>query len=299
VPRFSIITTCKGRLSHLKRSLPRFLEQRDSEVIVVDYDCPDGTAVYVRRTHPTAKVVAVADAPVFNISHARNLGAEVASGDWLVFLDADVVPAPDMLKRVTEVLKADATKPKRRYYRIDSDSLSLVGSCVVRRADFVAVQGYDRVIDGYGGEDNEFYARLERIKRARSDLDGNLIETCLQHSEEARVRFFKRKSIIGSIRINAAYRVVKHGLLQQLGVPELPEETRRALYVHVRKAVKVALMSRKTNVRIAVPLPDDHGHMLYWEWEAKRQLLFDLNLKQTATEDDVRSGRAQKKFLQQ
>jgi hypothetical protein len=30
VPRFSIVTTCKGRLHHLKQSLPRFLEQRDS-----------------------------------------------------------------------------------------------------------------------------------------------------------------------------------------------------------------------------------------------------------------------------
>jgi hypothetical protein len=48
-----------------------------------------------------------------------------------------------------------------------------------------------------------------------------------------------------------------------------------------------------------VPLPDDHAHMLYWEWEAKRQLVFDLNLKQTATEADVRSGRAQRRFLEQ
>lgn len=292
--KFSIITTCKGRLRHLKESLPRFLEQRDSEVIVVDYDCPDGTADYVRRDHPEAKVVAIADAPVFNVSHARNLGAEAAAGDWLVFLDADVLVAPDILERIAATVQVGP-----HYYRFNSSELGLLGSCVVRRQDFLAVQGYDRVIDGYGGEDNEFYGRLERFKIARGSIDGGVIEAALAHSPEDRVRFFKRKSILASIRINAAYRVVKHGLLQQLGVPELPEEMRRSLYIRVSRAVKVALVARKTSVRIAVPLPDDHGHMLYWEWEAKRQLVFDLNLKLTATEEDVRSGLAQQRFLQQ
>jgi glycosyltransferase involved in cell wall biosynthesis len=292
--KFSIITTCKGRLRHLKESLPRFLEQRDSEVIVVDYDCPDGTADYVRREHPEAKVVAVADAPVFNVSHARNLGAEAAVGDWLAFLDADVLVAPDMFERIAATIQLGS-----HYYRFNSSELGLLGSCVVRRADFLEVQGYDRVIDGYGGEDNEFYGRLERAKIARGSIDGSVIEASLEHGPEDRVRFYKRKSILASIRINAAYRVVKHALLQQLGVPELPEEMRRSLYIHVRRAVKVALLARKTSVRIAVPLPDDHGHMLYWEWEAKRQLVFDLNLKLTATEADVRSGLAQQRFLQQ
>ena len=30
--RFSIVTTCKGRLAHLRQSLPRFLAQADTEV---------------------------------------------------------------------------------------------------------------------------------------------------------------------------------------------------------------------------------------------------------------------------
>jgi hypothetical protein len=43
VPRLSIVTTCKGRLHHLRRSLPGFLAQPDTQVIVVDYDCPEDT----------------------------------------------------------------------------------------------------------------------------------------------------------------------------------------------------------------------------------------------------------------
>src|SRR5260370_11681104 len=40
-PRLSVVVPCKGRLQHLRRSLPTFVAQPDSEVIVVDYDCPD------------------------------------------------------------------------------------------------------------------------------------------------------------------------------------------------------------------------------------------------------------------
>ena len=275
MPRFSIVTTCKGRLHHLKQSLPRFLAQPDCEVIVVDYDCPDGTADYVRREHPEAQVVAVADAPLFNISDARNRGAAAAVGDWLVFLDADVLIAPDLFERVAATLK-----PQGHYYRFNSLTPELLGSCMVQRADFLLVRGYDVAIDSYGGEDKEFYARLERRKIGRGYLDGKLVEACLGHSQEERVRFFKRKSVLGSIRVNAAYRVVKFALLQQYGVPELPEELRRSVYDLVRRSVKAAFRASQSTVRIAVPLPDDHEYMPHWKWEAKRQIVIDLNLKQ-------------------
>ncbi len=300
MPRFSIVTTCKGRLHHLKESLPRFLKQRDTEVIVVDYDCPDGTGDYVRRVHQEAKVVAVADAPVFNISHARNLGAAAATGDWLAFLDADVMVAPTMFQRIAATIKAQGAKAQQpTYYRFQSGMLSLFGSCVVRREDFRAVQGYDAVIQGYGGEDNDLYTRLERNKVARGRLDAKLVEACLDHSQEERVQFFKRKSVPDSIRINTAYRVVKLALLEQYGVPELPEETRQSLYVLVRRSVKSALRSGQTSFRIALPMTDLHGHMPFQEWEAKRQLVPDLTLKQTATEAEIKSGRGLQKFLAQ
>ena len=65
MPLLSIVTTCKGRLHHLRRSLPRFLAQPNTEVIVVDYDCPDGTSDVVAREFPAARVVAVKDRPHF------------------------------------------------------------------------------------------------------------------------------------------------------------------------------------------------------------------------------------------
>ena len=65
-PVFSIVTTCKGRLEHLKQSLPRMAAQAGAEVIVVDYDCPDGAGAWVAENFPAVRVVRVADAPLFN-----------------------------------------------------------------------------------------------------------------------------------------------------------------------------------------------------------------------------------------
>lgn len=56
----------------------------DFEVIVTDNNSTDGTAAVARNAG--ARVVFE---PVNQISRARNAGAAVAAGDWLLFIDAD------------------------------------------------------------------------------------------------------------------------------------------------------------------------------------------------------------------
>ena len=46
-PLITFIVPCKGRLEQLKMSLPRLVAQQNSSVIVVNSDCPDGTATWV------------------------------------------------------------------------------------------------------------------------------------------------------------------------------------------------------------------------------------------------------------
>src|SRR5499427_9193288 len=89
LPKLSIVVPCKARLQYLRRSLPTFVEQSESEVIVVDYDCPDNTRGWVTTNFPAARVVAVTDVPYFNLSHARNVGAREARASWILFCDAD------------------------------------------------------------------------------------------------------------------------------------------------------------------------------------------------------------------
>ena len=55
--KFSIVTTCKGRLAHLKQSLPAMLAQDGAEVVVVDYCCPERAGDWVESAFPSVQVV--------------------------------------------------------------------------------------------------------------------------------------------------------------------------------------------------------------------------------------------------
>lgn len=70
-----------------------------AEVIVVDNNSTDGTAPMAREAG--ARVVFE---PVNQISRARNAGAKAASGEWLLFIDADSVLSAgslaDLLKHI-------------------------------------------------------------------------------------------------------------------------------------------------------------------------------------------------------
>ena len=113
-PRLSIVTCCKGRLRHLKQALPTLVAQAESEVIVVDYDCPDKTREWVAAQFPGVHVVTVTDAPHFNLSRARNIGAAHARAPWLVICDADDVLAPSFS---SELLRLTASGTYQRTLR--------------------------------------------------------------------------------------------------------------------------------------------------------------------------------------
>lgn len=273
-PRLSIVTTCKGRLHHLKESLPRFLAQPDAEVIVVDYDCPDGTGLFVEKEFPRARVVKVADRPHFNTSRARNLGAAQATADWLAFLDADIVIKPDFLTgNASNMAEANAFF----HFRMTSpETGSSFGSCLVRRADFQAVGGYDELMDGYGGEDQDFYFRLVLLGRFRKPLDHALIDRIIMHGDAERVRFFPHGSYARSNRVNAAYLVVKDSLLRQLGHDGLDEAKRRQVFSLVRDVIEQANRNPDAPVRFEVELPPDPHFTPGGAWRHRRHLSFEF-----------------------
>ena len=85
------VTVSKGRLHHIRQTLPLMAAQQADKLIVVDYSCPDGTGDWVEANVPAAQVVRVTDDPGFSLTRARNIGARHAGTDWLVFADADIV----------------------------------------------------------------------------------------------------------------------------------------------------------------------------------------------------------------
>ncbi len=80
------------------------LAQKDSEVIVVDYSCPDGTGDYVRKHFPDAKVVHLENLEGFSNWRGRNAGAAEAEGDYLIFCDADITLARGSLENIARAI---------------------------------------------------------------------------------------------------------------------------------------------------------------------------------------------------
>jgi glycosyltransferase involved in cell wall biosynthesis len=130
------------------------LQQSDSEVIVVDYGCNEGTADWVKSNYPNVKIVEFGDDPVFSLAIARNLGLKQASGKWVLFVDADVF----IMQDIGFWIKKNAKEKK--YYRIKGKG-DLSGTFICAKKTLDMVEGYDEAFRGWGGEDVDLYTRLE------------------------------------------------------------------------------------------------------------------------------------------
>ena len=146
------------------------------ETIVVDNGSTDGTAAAARDRGAT-----VVHEPVRSIGRARNTGAHRASGEVLVFVDADVHIPRDLLEVIHETMRDPQClgggvdtehHPRRlvvrlhlRAWRVLAAVLPLVQGATqfCRRSAFDEVGGYPE--DVWMGEDTDFYGRLRRLAR--------------------------------------------------------------------------------------------------------------------------------------
>ena len=69
------------------------------EVVAVDNNSTDRTAE-IARSHGATVVFE----PINMIGRARNAGAQAATGDWILFLDADSIPSPALLQSMAKAI---------------------------------------------------------------------------------------------------------------------------------------------------------------------------------------------------
>lgn len=94
-----IVLNWNGR-RHLEVCLPALAAQtfRDFELVLVDNGSSDDSVPWVRRWHPWARVVALAENRGF--SGGNLAGLAEAKGAWVVLLNNDTRPEPDWLEHL-------------------------------------------------------------------------------------------------------------------------------------------------------------------------------------------------------
>ena len=148
----------------------------DVDIVVVDNASVDGTAALARDLGAT-----VVAEPVQGIARARSAGACRASGDVLVFVDADAVVPRTLIVAICEAMPRPACvgggvdvdyRSRRsfvrlylRVWRLLDRLMGMVqGAAQFCRTDvFSEVRGYDQSV--WIGEDVDFYWSLRKLAR--------------------------------------------------------------------------------------------------------------------------------------
>ena len=185
VPAFNEEAYLGATLDSLQTAAEALCSRISAEVetIVVDNNSRDRTASVARQHGAT-----VIHEPVQLIARARNAGARRASGDVLVFVDADVIVPPEFLIRIHAAMSdpacigggVETTWRARRlsvrlylgawWLLVRLTGMVLGAAQFARRDAFEAVGGYDERT--WIGEDVDFVWRLgrktgRRIRRIR------------------------------------------------------------------------------------------------------------------------------------
>jgi glycosyltransferase involved in cell wall biosynthesis len=148
------------------------------ELIVCDNNSTDRT-----RELAEAQGATVVFEPINQISRARNTGASAATGDWLIFVDADSKPSLALFHDVALAIESGKALAGGALVKMDRGGLGLwlvtklwtllsvtlrwcAGSFIFCDASaFREIGGFN--LNLYAGEELDLSARLKRLARAR------------------------------------------------------------------------------------------------------------------------------------
>lgn len=177
VPAFNEERLLAASLTAIRTAAEAFAVRGWShELIVCDNNSTDNTAEIARSAG--ARVVFE---PVNQIARARNTGAAAASGDWLLFIDADSHPVSELFAEVAEQIESGRVLGGGVTIRMDNEQraariITALWNLVSRTCKFVAgsfifvesaafreTGGFNQ--DWFAGEELELCKRLKTQAR--------------------------------------------------------------------------------------------------------------------------------------
>jgi glycosyltransferase involved in cell wall biosynthesis len=149
---------------------------KNFEVIVVDDSSPF-PAEKVIKNYPQVKLIKLKNSPSFNMTVARNKGAEIAKGEFLLFSDVDVIFSSDLIEKLVipdnDVIYGRIRKQNGEFvYRITYLAL-------IKKDFFIKIGGFDERFAGYYGYDDVFLEwKIKRFKgkvKYKEEVIGEMI----------------------------------------------------------------------------------------------------------------------------
>jgi len=190
-PSLAVVLPVHNRIELLDRTLAGLVAQthRRFEVIVVDDGSDeDVAAVAARHTDRLTIRVERQEHDGFGAPRARNRGAATTDADVIVFLDADCIPDPDLLRwhafwhsRASNVVVAGTR------VHIDSSQLTPAG---IRKGNVDLAQGTDMVPDPAGGVVPDDWRRVFQRRSRRLTLGDAAFRSGLSSNLSVRHRHF-------------------------------------------------------------------------------------------------------------
>ena len=169
---------CEAALALLAQKIP----EANIEIILVDDGSPNGSASSLKTLEPAVRVLTLPHNQ--GRSSARNAGAAIAAGEWVVFVDCDCIPLDGFLTAHLDAMdhgsvancghvtgtgsdfwskfQDDASRRRQRQHEAGIRYSGSSQNLAVRRSDFEAIGGFDTGYRHYGFEDRDLLVRLEQ-----------------------------------------------------------------------------------------------------------------------------------------
>jgi Sulfotransferase domain/N-terminal domain of galactosyltransferase len=200
--RIAMVTTCKGRVQHLRQTLLRNIADNsgyaDCVFVVLSYGDRDGLdefmaspevmehirsgrLVYYRYPEPKS----------FQMAHAKNVAHRlgiIEGADILVNLDADNITGPGFAEWIAETYEREGNDVFLWAKMVlGKMPRGISGRIVCTRHQFMAAGGYDQQFVTWAPDDKDFNTRLRRIGFRAIEIERQFIDA-LRHNDRMRFK---------------------------------------------------------------------------------------------------------------
>lgn len=271
---FSIIIPTFNRAHIITRAIKSVVSQsfQDVEIIVVDDGGTDNTEAVIKELGDGRIIFYKQNNK--GVSAARNTGASLAKGEYLLFLDSDdeldssyleevrkhIYSEPDILftgaKFLTNHELVSEVLPRRPYGKLSNEGLFLAGTFMVRKSIFVETGGYDPQIKY--GENTELSIRLYKNIRSKIFIDKPLLIVNQANSRDSNSPENLIESITYTLNKHAAHYnkdfKSKRLYLQILGISYLRLGNPKVGSGYLWKAYRIAPFKLMSLLRLLISL---------------------------------------------